>query len=691
MATNVQPTSLSRLMRHTDVVVAIGIMVIVGMLVLPLPEWLLDTGFVISVGGSVIIALMAASVTDPLKFATFPSLLLVTTLLRLALSIAATKLILGTGSAGSIIATFGSFILGGDMVVGIVAFLILVIVQFVVITNGAGRVAEVVARFTLDAMPGKQMSIDADMNAGLINEQEAKQRREMVKQEADFYGAMDGASKFVKGDAIAAILIMIVNLVAGFVIGYMRGNADLVSVLQTYSLLTVGEGLVSQIPALLVSTAAGLMVTRSGSTQPLGNALITQIVTQPRALGTAAGVLALMAFIPGFPKIPFFMIAAGLWLIANNARKDRQREVTAKKQAEAAQKAAPPPATQESLMGLVSVDPIEIELGYAVTRLADVREQGDLAERVSAIRKQIAAELGYIMPSVRIRDNIQLNPNEYAIKIRGERVAHGEAFANALLAIESGLTMGDVPGARTVEPVFGLPARWIEAGQRPEAERNGYTVIEPSAMIATHMTEVVKGHAHELLSRQDVQRLLDHVKEQNPAVVEELIPEVMTVGEVQKVLAHLLRERVPVRDMVTILENLADYGSRIKDAEHLGELVRTAISRSITRLYVDQQGALNVITLDPALEARLKESIQQTTFGASLALDPQALDILLRGLEQESHRAAAEGKTPVILCSTSVRLPLRRLVERSMPSVAVVAYNEIVPRTEVIPVGRLAA
>ncbi len=686
-----QPPGMSKLLRHTDVLVAIGIMVIVGMLILPLPEWALDLALVVSIASSVIIALMAASVTDPLKFAAFPSLLLITTLLRLALSIAATKLILGTGSAGNVINTFGGFIVGGDMVVGFVAFLILVIVQFVVITNGAGRVAEVVARFTLDAMPGKQMSIDADLNAGLIDEHEAKARRQQIKMEADFYGAMDGASKFVKGDAIASILIMIVNIIGGFAVGFFRGNTDMMTVFRTYTLLTVGEGLVAQIPALLVSTAAGLMVTRSGSAEPLGTALVNQITGQPKALMTAGGVLALLAFVPGFPKIPFFLVGGALYFVAASVRTGVKKRVS-----DAAAEAKKPaktsmPQTPEQMMPLITVDPIEVELGYAITRLADPKEQGDLADRVTAIRRQVATELGFIMPSVRIRDNIQLKPNEYAIKIRGERVGGGDAYVSQLLAIESGFVTQQVPGSPTTEPVFGLPARWIEPGDKDSAERNGYTVIEPAAMIATHLTESVKSHANELLTRQDVQQLIDHVKILNAAVVEELIPDVLTVGEVQKVLAHLLRERVPIRDMVTILETLADYAPRVKDTEQLGELVRSNISRSITRLYADTAGSLHVISLDPELEASLRESIQATTFGSTLALEPGVAEKLLNGLEQEAQRAAANGVTPVILCSSGVRLPLRRLVERSMPSVAVIAYNEIVPRTEVNPVGRLAA
>jgi flagellar biosynthesis protein FlhA len=687
VATASAVSSLNRLLRHTDVIVAIGVMVIVGMLVMPLPEWLLDTGFVVCIGGSVIIALMAAAVTEPLQFASFPSLLLISTLLRLALSIAATKLILSTASAGRVIETFGNFLVGGDMVVGLVAFLILVIVQFVVITNGAGRVAEVVARFTLDAMPGKQMSIDADLNAGLIDEEEAKQRRLQIKQEADFYGAMDGASKFVKGDAIAAILIMVVNIVGGFGVGFARGEADVQTVLRTYTLLTVGEGLVVQIPALLVSTAAGLMVTRSGATEPLGKAMIGQIVAQPRALAAAAGALALMALVPGFPKLPFLFVAAALGILAYTAHPRTRKKPT--KPDETATK--PAPQGPEAMMPLITVDPIELELGYAVTRLADPREHGDLADRVAAIRRQIAGELGFIMPSVRIRDNIQLGPNEYQIKVRGERVAAAKAYANSLLAIESGLVSGEVPGERTTEPVFGLAARWIDPKERGAAERNGFTIIDPGAMIATHLTEVVKTHAWELLTRQDVQTLVDHVRQQNAAVVEELIPDALGLGDVQKVLEHLLRERVPIRDMVTILETLADYGGRIKDTEQLGELVRAAVCRSITRLYEDEKGVIHVITLEPGLEGDLKESLQQTPFGSTLALEPDKAGRLLKSVEHEAQRAAAAGHTPVVLCSSPVRLALRRLIERSIPSMAVVAYNEIVPRSEVNPLGKIAA
>ena len=677
---------LNRLLRNTDVIVALGIMVVVGMLVLPLPEWLLDTGFVISLGSAVMIAIMAASVTDPLQFASFPSLLLMSTLLRLALSIAATKLILGTASGGRIIEAFGNFLVGGDMVVGLVAFVILVIVQFVVITNGAGRVAEVVARFTLDAMPGKQMSIDADLNAGLIDENEARERRKQVKQEADFYGAMDGASKFVKGDAIAAVLILIVNIVGGFGVGFFRGEDDAMTILRTYTLLTVGEGLVAQIPALLVSVAAGLMVTRSGATDSLGTALFSQILAQPRSLMAASFALLLLALVPGFPKVPFLAVALVTGVLAYWVRPRRQEPAPS---SQAMKEVAP--AEPEAVLSLASVDPIELELGYGIVRLADPREQGDLADRVSAIRRRLAAELGFVMPSVRIRDNIQLAPNEYVIRIRGERVAGGTAFAEQVLAIESGGVMAQVPGSPTTEPVFGLPARWIDPDQRDQAERNGYTVVDPGGMIATHLTEVVKAHAGELLGRQDVQLLIDHVRRQAPAVVEELIPDVLSLGDVQKVLSHLLREGVPIRDTVTILETLADYGSRVKDPEQLGELVRAALSRVITRLYQDERGVLHVITLEPEVEQLLRESVQQTTFGQMLALDPDVAERLLSHLEKQAESGAVVGHTPVLLCSSSIRLPLRRLVERSIPSLAVVAYNEIVPRTEVNPVGRVAA
>lgn len=688
--------TLQKILRHTDLLLGIGLLTVVGMLVLPLPEWVLDFGLVVAISAAIIILLASVNVDDPLKFSVFPSLLLITTLFRLALSIAATKLILGTGQAGHVIQAFGSFVMGGDPVVGFVAFLILVTVQFIVITNGAGRVSEVVARFTLDAMPGKQMAIDADLAAGLIDEDQARARRKQIKQEADFYGAMDGASKFVKGDAIASILIILINIVGGFVVGFMRGGGDAMTILATYSLLSVGEGLVSQIPALLISTASGLLVTRAGQERGMGGELLKQMLAQPRALGSAGAALCALAFVPGFPAFIFLGIGGllvGLYAFLTKNPQAVRNALAQKPKPSAADEPAKPQASAgpESVIPLLNVDALEIEIGYGLTRLADTRAGGDLPERVAATRRQIASELGFIMPSVRIRDSVSLDPNQYVIKVRGEEVAGAIAEPQQLLAIPSEATLSTVVGQPTKEPVFGLEAIWIEPGQREQAQQNGYTVIEPSAMIATHLSEIVKRYAAELLSRQDVLALIDNAKQHNSAVVDELIPGVMTVGEVQKVLQHLLRERIPIRDMVSILETMADYGSRVKEPDQLGELVRTAISRTITRQFVDHENRLTCITLEPGLERDLGEQVQQTTVGVALVLDPAEQQRLIQHLREESERAMAQGQQAVLLCSTQLRLPLRRLLERYIPQLSVLAYNEVSPKADVEFVGQVRA
>lgn len=677
--------SVDKLLRHSDLMLAAGVLAVVVMLILPIPHWLLDAMLVISIGVSIVIALIATNVDHPLKFSTFPSVLLLSTLLRLALSIAATKLILGEGNAGHVIQTFGNFVMGGDFIVGLVAFLIIVIVQFVVITNGAGRVAEVVARFTLDAMPGKQMSIDADLNSGLITEAEAKQRRKEIKQEADFYGAMDGASKFVKGDAIASVLIILVNIIGGLILGFLRSEGSVMDILQQYALLSVGEGLVSQIPALLVSTSAGLMVTRSGQDSGMGSAVAVQVLSQPKALMGVAASLAVLAFIPGFPTVTFLALAAGAFgLYKFSETNSKYIAHTAPAGGGVAHPGEPQPSQAaaqpqgpEAVMPLLHVDPIELEIGYGLTKLADARQGGDLPTRVAGVRRQLALELGFVMPSVRIRDNVQLAPNEYVIRIRGEEVARSEAFVDSCLAIDSGGVLNPVLGTQTKDPVFGIDALWIEKSQREAAERSGYTVIEPSAMISTHLSEVVKSHSAELLSRQDVQTLLDNVKELDSAVVEELVPTKMTVGEVQKVLQHLLRERIPIRDMVTVLETLADFADRIKDPDSLGELVRASISRTITRQHLDDSGKIYCITLDPGLERSLAEALQQTPYGSVLAIEPELSQAISRDVSSAAAKALADSKSAVVLCGNSTRLPLKRLLERHQVTTPVLAFNEI--------------
>lgn len=692
-------TAIQKLLKHTDLLVGLGLLTIVGMLILPLPHVLLDLGLVIAIASAVVILLTSVNVSDPLQFSTFPSLLLITTLFRLALSIAATKLILGTGDAGHVIETFGRFVMGGDFVVGIVAFLILVIVNFVVITNGAGRVSEVVARFTLDAMPGKQMAIDADLAAGLIDDEGAKTRRKQIKQEADFYGAMDGASKFVKGDAIAGILIIIVNIIGGFVVGFMKGQGDALTILKTYALLSVGEGLVSQLPALLISTASGLMVTRAGQDRSMGGEVASQLFGQYKAVGVAGIALTAMAFVPGFPATIFLGCAAvmfGLYRFIQktpNAVKmiEGDKTVEAAQKAEAAAAAKPAPTGPEAVMPFLNVDQLEIEIGYGLTKLADPRTGGDLSERITATRRQIALDLGFVMPTVRIRDSVHLQNNEYVIKVRGEEVARSTSSPNDFLAVSSGAVLHPVPGTATKDPVFGLDALWVDAGMREMADRAGYTVIEPSAVISTHLTEIVKAHASELLSRQDVQTLIDNAKQVNETVVNELVPNVLQIGDVQKVLQHLLRERIPIRDMVTILETMADFGARVKEPDQLGELVRAAISRTITRQYLDHDNKLYCITLEPALERKLNENVNLTNFGSTLILDPGTQSELIAKLQQEADNALNRGYQAVLICSTQLRLPLRRLMEKYLPSLSVLAYNEIAARAEVEFVGSVKA
>lgn len=690
-------TILPRILKHTDLVVGIGLLTIVAMLILPLPHWLLDLGLVAAIAMSVIILLTATNVTDPLQFSVFPSLLLITTLFRLALSIAATKLILGTGQAGHVIQTFGDFVMGGDFVVGLVAFLILVIVQFMVITKGAERVSEVVARFTLDAMPGKQMAIDGELAAGHIDESTARARRKQIKQEADFYGAMDGASKFVKGDAIAAIMIIIVNCVGGFVIGALKGQSDIGTIIKTYTVLSVGEGLVSQLPALLISTASGLMVTRAGQDRSMGGEVTAQLLGQPKAIGVAGIALVACAFVPGFPAT-IFLGAGALCIVlyryltkTPGVTKFLQEKPASSETQTTQDPVAETPSGPESVTALLNVDPIEIEVGYALTSIADSRIGGQLPKGVTGTRQQIASELGFVMPTVRIRDFSGLGPNDYAIKIRGEEVARGTSYSGKYLAIDSGALVHQVAGIPAKDPVFGLEAVWIDSGNREVAERAGYTVIDPSVVISTHLAEIVKQYAAELLSRQDVQNLIDNARHQNEAVVKDLIPAVLQIGEVQKVLQHLLRERVPIRDMVTILETMADYGPKVKDTEQLGELVRSAISRTITRQYIDADNKLYCITLEPALERSLSEGLTITSYGSNLVLDMPTQNKLLERLREAHDQATAGGYQAVLLCCTQLRLPLQRFVDKHISNLHVLAYNEVASRAEVEFVAQVRA
>lgn len=676
------------MIRLQDLGVLAAVILIVLMMVIPLPPGVLDFLIFLNISLSLLILLVAMNTREPLEFAIFPSLLLLTTLFRLGLNVSTTRAILTDANAGKVVHTFGSFVIGGQPVVGFIVFLILVVIQFVVITKGAERVAEVAARFTLDAMPGKQMAIDADLNAGLITEAEARQRREKIDREADFYGAMDGASKFVKGDAIAGIVIFLINILGGFIIGMAIHGMPFTEALHTYTLLSVGDGLVSQIPALLISTATGIIVTRAASDGNLGQDVLRQILAYPKLLYVVAATifaLGLLTPIGLLTALPIAgLLAFGGWRIRRAAEGPETEETAVERQAE---REAERLRSAESVQQLLYVDPIEFEFGYGLIPLADTAQGGDLLDRVVMIRRQLALELGIIVPVVRIRDNIQLKPNEYVIKIRGNVVARGELMPDHYLAMSPGVDDPRVVGIETTEPAFGLPALWIDEAMKETAEQAGYTVVDPPSVVATHLTEVLKRHAHELLGRQETKALLDAVKEHAPAVVEELVPNVLSVGEIQRVLVKLLRERVSIRNLVTILETLADYGRYTKDPDILTEHVRQALSRQITRQHVQPGEPLVVATLDPETEKRIAESVQQTEYGSYVALDPEATQRFYRSVNEAVNQLLQSGRQPILLTAPGVRPYVRQLVERILPDVPVLSYAELEPNVEVRSVG----
>ena len=682
------PPKKSGVARFSDIALATLLMTIVAMLIVPLPSWLLDTLLIINLGGAATVLLTALYTTEPLQFSVFPSLLLVMTLFRLALNVAATKLILSNGEAGAVISAFGQFVIGGSYIVGIIAFLILIVVQFVVITNGAQRVAEVAARFTLDAMPGKQMSIDADMNAGLITEAQARQRRQTIEREADFYGAMDGAGKFVRGDAIAAVLIIIINIVGGFALGLSKGG-DIMSVLQKYTLLTIGEGLVSQIPALLVSTATGLIVTRAASETPMGQDFVSQLLLKPLPLMIVSGLMSALLLLPGFPKLQILAMAVGTGYAAYHLTQKEKNEAHSERLLleKTAQGASEGPKAPEDVTKHLGVERIEIELGSSLVPLALPDEGGDLASRIGGVRTQIALELGIVLPTVRIRDNLQLKSNHYQIKIKGAALGGHDLMPQCVLALDSGLPAPSLEGIETIEPALGTPAKWIARSLKERAEMMGYITVDPGTVLITHLTEIIKSHAAELLTRQETQKLIEHVKQSDEAAVNELIPNLLTLGEVQKVLQSLLRERVGIRDLATVLETLADHAGRAKDTDSLVEAARAALARQICKQYQDDDEILRVVTLAPSLEQLLREAVQPTPTGAMLAVEPKLAQAMIREVGAQIERASEQGYNPVLLCSAQIRLPLKRLVERSLPTLALLAYTEIVPRVEVESMG----
>lgn len=672
--------------KFKDIFILVGIIGIVLIMIVPIPTWLLDVLLILNISIALMILLVAMNTKEALQFSIFPALLLITTLFRVALNLSTTKLILGKADAGDVVATFGTWVSGGQPVIGFVVFLILVVVQFIVITKGSERVAEVAARFTLDAMPGKQMSIDADLNAGLINEQQAKERRSKIEREADFYGAMDGASKFVKGDAIASIVILLINLIGGFIIGMTIHGMTFGASLSTYSLLTIGDGLVSQIPALLISTAAGLIVTRASSEGNLADDITGQLFSYPKLLYIVAGTIAVLGlFTPISPwtTLPFsaLLIFAAIRMKKNLDKKQFEQEVQ-EEELQIEEVRSP-----ESVINLLHIDPIEFEFGYGLIPLADTGQGGDLLDRIIMIRRQCALELGLVVPVIRIRDNIQLKPNEYVIKIKGNIVGGGELLLNHYLAMSPGLEDDSISGIETQEPAFGLPALWVDEATKDRAELSGYTVVDPPSVVATHLTELIKKHAHELLGRQETKALIDNLKESYAVLVDELIPSVLAVGDVQKVLAKLLREKISIRDMVTIFETLADYGTYTKDPDVLTEYVRQALSRQITQQYTQQGETMRVITVGPSLEKKISESVQQTEQGSYLALDPVSTQTLFQKLSEQINRLLQSGQQPIVLTSPTIRMYLRQVIERSMQDIPVLSYSELEPTVEIQSVG----
>ncbi len=678
-------------MKHTDLIVIVAVIATVFMLILPVPAGLLDFLLVVNITIALTVLLVSMYTMEPLQFSILPALLLLTTLYRLALNVSSTRLILLEAYAGRVIQQFGDFVVGGNPVVGFIVFLILVIIQFIVITKGAERVSEVTARFVLDAMPGKQMAIDADLNSGLITEAEAKERRETIQKEADFYGAMDGATKFVKGDAIAAIVIIVINITGGFAIGMVQMGMSFTEALDAYILLSVGDGLVSQIPALLISTAAGIVVTRAASDANLGEDVVSQILAHPKALFLVSGFLLLIGLLPGLPPLPFIVLGSTIGFIAYQIKstteetiKKEQEEVQEQEKEEEAEEYRRP----ENVMSMLQVDPIEFEIGYGLLPLADPDQGGDFLDRVTMIRRQVALDLGLVVPEIRVRDNIQLQPNEYVIKIKGMEVARSEVYPNYYLVMNPEETETELEGIDTKEPVFGLPARWIEEDKKEQAEMEGLTIVDPPSVLATHLTEVIKQHAHELLGRQEVQSLLDNVKEKFPAVVDELVGEILSVGEIRKVLANLLREGVSIKNLVTILEALTDYASITKDTDALTEYVRQNLSRQISNDLKDLQGhPLKVLTLSPDLEKTISESIQSTETGNYLSLDPKVTQAIQSQLKGYLEEFSNQGIQPIIVTSPMVRLFFKRLTESFLPGLIVVSYNELESNLEIQSIG----
>ncbi len=675
--------------KHSDILMAISAVVILVVMIIPLPAMLLDILLSFNITFALIILLVGMYISKPLELSAFPSILLITTLFRLSLNVASTRIILlhgneGPMAAGKVINAFGSFVVGGNYLVGIIVFLILVVINFVVITKGAGRIAEVAARFTLDAMPGKQMSIDADLNAGLINDQEAKARRLEISQEAEYYGAMDGANKFVRGDAIAGIIITLINILGGFAIGVFQNKMSFSDAVQTYTLLTVGDGLVCQIPALIISTAAGIIVSRSSSKTNMGREIISQILFQPRAIAIVAVVLFGLGMVPGLPALPFVFLSI---LSASVAYLILQTRKTDLKKQEGRQMQKSKTRSPEKLKPLPPLDILSLEVGYGLIPLVDVEQNGELLDRIKSIRRQIAQEVGIIVPSVHIQDNMQLESGEYAILLRGNEVARGELMINHYLAINPGTVEKKIDGVPTKEPTYGLPAFWIKEEVKESAMAKGYTVVDLSTVLTTHLSDVIRHHAHELLGRQEVQQLLDSLKASHPKVVEELIPNLLSLGGLGKVLQNLLIEQIPIRDLLTILETLADWAPMIKDIDALTEHVRQSLARTITGLYQASDGNIPLITLDQSIENAISGAIQQTEHGSFLAMEPNVVQKIMKILTKNLEKFSQLNCQPIVLCSVPIRSHFKKLVDRFIPNLVVLSYNDILNNVKIQSIG----
>lgn len=686
---------LSGIHRETsDIVMILGVIGILLMMILPMPSLLLDFFLALNITLAIVVLITTMYTETPLDFSIFPSLLLVLTLFRLALNIASTRLILlhgneGPLAAGAVIKSFGAFVVGGNYVVGMIIFLILVLINFMVITKGSGRIAEVAARFALDAMPGKQMAIDADLNAGLIDESQAKERRKAIAQESEFHGAMDGASKFVKGDAVAGIIITGINIVGGFLVGVVQQNMSMKNALTNYTLLTVGDGLVSQIPALIISTAAGILVSRAGAQDKMGKEFARNIFSRPAPLYIASGVVFCLGLVPGLPLIPFvslaLLVGGGMYLLTSKKKRLIQETAEMEAHEEAQEKDSGPEAVER----LLALDIMELEVGYALISLVDKDQAGMLLERIRSIRRQFATEMGIVIPPIHIRDNLKLKPSEYRFLIKGVEMGRAEMMVNHLLAMDPGDVIQRIEGIETTEPAFNLPAIWIPPEREEDAKFAGYTVVDNSTVVATHLTEIIRNNAADLLGRQEVQQLLDNLSKSYPKAVDELVPSLLSLGQVQKVLQNLLNERISVRDLLTIVETLADYAPMSKDPELLTEYVRQKLARSIVDPHIQSDGVLKVITLDRKAEDYLAKNIQKTDQGAFLSLDPRVAEGVLSSVKQETEKVLAMNLQPIILCSPILRRHLRRLIEQVAPSAMVISHAEIVRNINIQAVGKV--